>query len=102
MPDSLALVDALRADGVPAVVSGAGPTVLAFVHGDGPRPRRERCPEGWTARIWAIDRVGVRVVGVGARVGARPATGHSLTRTVAHLISFAPDPRRSRRRLPDG
>ena len=31
MPDSLALVDALRADGVPAVVSGAGPTVLAFV-----------------------------------------------------------------------
>lgn len=30
MPDSLALVDALRRRGVPAVVSGAGPTVLAF------------------------------------------------------------------------
>ncbi|MBU4213451.1 MAG: homoserine kinase [Actinobacteria bacterium] len=30
MPDSLALVDALRRLGVPAVVSGAGPTVLAF------------------------------------------------------------------------
>ena len=30
MPASLALVDALRADGVPAIVSGAGPTVLAF------------------------------------------------------------------------
>lgn len=30
MPESLALVDALRARGVPAVVSGAGPTVLAF------------------------------------------------------------------------
>jgi homoserine kinase len=31
MPDSLALVGDLRAHGVPAVVSGAGPTVLAFV-----------------------------------------------------------------------
>jgi homoserine kinase len=30
MPDSLALVDALRRRDVPAVVSGAGPTVLAF------------------------------------------------------------------------
>ncbi len=31
MPDSLALVRRLRAEGVPAVISGAGPTVLAFV-----------------------------------------------------------------------
>lgn len=31
MPESLALVDRLRARGVPAVISGAGPTVLAFV-----------------------------------------------------------------------
>jgi homoserine kinase len=30
MPESLALVDALRSHGVPAVVSGAGPTVLAL------------------------------------------------------------------------
>ncbi len=30
MPESLALVDALRAHAVPAVVSGAGPTVLVF------------------------------------------------------------------------
>ncbi|GAA0281400.1 homoserine kinase [Cryptosporangium japonicum] len=30
MPVSLELVDALRAEGIPAVVSGAGPTVLAF------------------------------------------------------------------------
>ncbi|WP_073252528.1 homoserine kinase [Cryptosporangium aurantiacum] len=30
MPQSLDLVDALRAEGIPAVVSGAGPTVLAF------------------------------------------------------------------------
>ncbi|MCO5971607.1 homoserine kinase [Actinoallomurus soli] len=31
MPESVALVDRLRARGVPAVVSGAGPTVLALV-----------------------------------------------------------------------
>jgi homoserine kinase len=34
MPESLALVADLRARGIPAVVSGAGPTVLAFVTDD--------------------------------------------------------------------
>lgn len=34
MPESLALVDHLRGRGIPAVVSGAGPTVLAFVTDD--------------------------------------------------------------------
>ena len=38
MPASLGLVDRLRADGHAAVVSGAGPTVLALV-ADGHRPR---------------------------------------------------------------
>jgi homoserine kinase len=33
MPESAALVDRLRARGVPAVISGAGPTVLALVSG---------------------------------------------------------------------
>ena len=65
MPDSLDLVDALRADGVPAVVSGAGPTVLAFVADGVPElpladDLLERCPEGWTARGIGVDRVGVR------------------------------------------
>jgi homoserine kinase len=68
MPDSVRLVDALRADGVPAVVSGAGPTVLAFVADDEPGlPRAEdvvaRCPEGWAAHALAVDGAGVRVVG---------------------------------------
>jgi homoserine kinase len=63
MPDSLALVDELRADGVAAVVSGAGPTVLAFVT-DGPDAAdvADRCPEGWTARGLDIDGDGVRVL----------------------------------------
>jgi homoserine kinase len=58
MPESLELVDRLRADGVPAVVSGAGPTVLAFVEGPG---LEQRCPEGWAARHLAVDHHGVRV-----------------------------------------
>ncbi|GAA3798166.1 homoserine kinase [Cellulomonas soli] len=38
MPDSLALVDALRARGVAAVVSGAGPTVLVLARRTGAAP----------------------------------------------------------------
>ena len=65
MPESLALVDALRADGVAAVVSGAGPTVLAFC--DGPDTALtasllERCPAGWWSSYLAIDTDGVRVL----------------------------------------
>ena len=48
MPESLALVRRLRADGVPAVISGAGPTVLAFVVDDAEvRDRAASMPEGW-------------------------------------------------------
>ncbi len=43
MPESVALVNRLRADGVPAVISGAGPTVLALTEeGDGREGRRRR------------------------------------------------------------
>ncbi len=62
MPDSLALVDVLRGEGVPAVVSGAGPTVLAFTHhgGHDAEELMGRCPQGWVARSLAIDVRGVR------------------------------------------
>ncbi|MFS3129932.1 homoserine kinase [Nocardioides sp. Bht2] len=60
MPESLALVRDLRADGHAAVISGAGPTVLVF--GDGPA-LLGRCPEGWVAHHLAIDTAGVRVIG---------------------------------------
>ncbi|MCW2846392.1 MAG: homoserine kinase [Marmoricola sp.] len=46
MPESLALVAELRAQGIPAVVSGAGPTVLAFVTEDADDVVR-RGPAGW-------------------------------------------------------
>jgi len=64
MPDSLALVDALRAHGVAAVVSGAGPTVLAFTDGDGSALTQQllaRCPDGWSARHLAVSLDGARV-----------------------------------------
>ena len=62
MPDSLALVDRLRADGVAATVSGAGPTVLAFTAGrHSATDLCERCPPSWECQHLQIDRVGVRV-----------------------------------------
>lgn len=62
MPESLALVRSLRAEGIAAVVSGAGPTVLAF---DTVVPADElagRCPAGWQAQPVAVDPCGVRVL----------------------------------------
>ncbi|UMG91972.1 homoserine kinase [Nocardioides sp. TF02-7] len=53
MPATLDLVAALRADRVPAVVSGAGPTVLAFT--DTTDGLSARCPDGWTALPLPID-----------------------------------------------
>ncbi|MGD9959530.1 homoserine kinase [Nocardioides sp.] len=69
MPESLSLVRALRADQVPAIVSGAGPTVLAFVdRGTSATAALERvtslvarCPDGWQARPLAVESAGVIV-----------------------------------------
>jgi homoserine kinase len=50
MPETIALVAELRSHGIPAVVSGAGPTVLAFV-AEGVTPGAdevaELAPSGW-------------------------------------------------------
>jgi len=61
MPESLALVHSLRADGHAAVVSGAGPTVLVLTV-DGPDGLLGRCPPGWAAYPLAVDHAGVRTV----------------------------------------
>ena len=62
MPESLALVDALRADGVPATVSGAGPTVLALTDAGGATGLVARCPEGWAAHHLTVDQDGARLL----------------------------------------
>ena len=59
MPASLDLVDRLRADGLAAVVSGAGPTVLALVV-DG-SDLAAYCPEGWAHLRLAVDTRGAVV-----------------------------------------
>lgn len=58
MPESLALVDELRADGVAAIVSGAGPTVLAFATDDADE-LLARTPAGWASHHLQVDADGV-------------------------------------------
>jgi homoserine kinase len=56
------LVDALRADGVPAVVSGAGPSVLAFA---GPTDNLgSYAPRGWSVEVLSVDPAGVELLGL--------------------------------------
>jgi homoserine kinase len=61
MPESLALIDSLRADGLAAVVSGAGPTVLAFIDGSDGETLASRCPVGWDVHRLRIDSEGARI-----------------------------------------
>jgi homoserine kinase len=63
MPASAALVDTLRADGIPAVISGAGPTVLALVMQDRAEAVSARCPGGWSALRLGVEQHGARVIG---------------------------------------
>jgi homoserine kinase len=58
-PATAALVEALRAAGVAAVVSGAGPTVLALT----PPPQGLDPGPGWTARVLPVDVAGAVVRG---------------------------------------
>jgi homoserine kinase len=61
MPDSAALTRRLRAQGVPAVISGAGPTVLALL----PSLETEDpdAPSGWATMRLAVDAAGATLVG---------------------------------------
>ena len=72
MPESLALVDALRADGLPAVVSGAGPDRAGAVTDGEPATRcvARRCPAGW--RALAVRRRPVTAPGSAAGVSRDP------------------------------
>jgi homoserine kinase len=66
MPGSIALIDALRAHGQPAVVSGAGPSVLVLTTGpDGPAAVAALTPPGWSVLTLDVDAVGAEIL-VGA------------------------------------
>lgn len=62
MPQSAELVAALRDDGVPAVISGAGPTVLALVGSDQAAAVAARAPAGWTVHRLRVDPIGAALV----------------------------------------
>ncbi|MCZ3389495.1 MAG: homoserine kinase [Actinomycetia bacterium] len=62
MPRSLALVDELRAAGVPAVVSGAGPTVLALSNRTTAPDLAAQTRRGWRVVQLESDRQGVEIL----------------------------------------
>ncbi|MEV3855211.1 homoserine kinase [Streptomyces sp. NPDC050095] len=67
MPESAALVERLRADGVPAMISGAGPTVIALVE-DGAADKVARLAgEGWAANRLDLDADGASVLPLGSQ-----------------------------------
>jgi homoserine kinase len=61
MKRSAALVEALRADGIAAVVSGAGPSVLALAVGEQVAACRAAAPPGWTVLMPGMARQGAHV-----------------------------------------
>lgn len=60
MPTTLDLVEELRGSGVAAVVSGAGPAVLALCADGDVEQLERRCPAGWRSLHLQVDRDGVR------------------------------------------
>lgn len=58
MLDSHTLMGRLRVEGIPAVISGAGPTVLTFARGVA-----DRVPDGWAVHELEVDVDGVCVSG---------------------------------------
>lgn len=62
MPETLVLVGSLRAAGLPAVLSGAGPSVLVLAGPpDSPGTVREAAGTGWEVRELAVDDTGAVV-----------------------------------------
>jgi homoserine kinase len=62
MPESMALVDALRDAGVAAVLSGAGPSVLALCTAAQATQMAHQVPTGWRVMRLGVDSLGARVI----------------------------------------
>jgi homoserine kinase len=63
MPESAALVGKLRAAGLPAVVSGAGPSVLVLARGSAEATAAAaHGPDGWRVESVAVDQIGAHLV----------------------------------------
>jgi homoserine kinase len=70
MPESLDLVDRLRAAGHAAVVSGAGPSVLVLARRAAVGAVTELTPAGWQARPLEVDPSGAHVLSERAEVSS--------------------------------
>ena len=71
MPESVDLVDRLRARGLAAVVSGAGPSVLVLAGtGDAAEEAADLVPDGWTAMHLEVDSQGARLLADGSEVSS--------------------------------
>jgi homoserine kinase len=70
MSASLHLVRSLRAEGVPAMVSGAGPSVLVLTEASSQRGVVELAPPGWEALAVPIAEYGAQVILPGDEDGA--------------------------------
>jgi homoserine kinase len=71
MPDSVELVDRLRAEGHAAVISGAGPSVLVL-GAESALPRvTALTPAGWTALALDVDTAGAQVLSGAPGVSSR-------------------------------
>ena len=62
MPESIGLIDALRARGLAAVVSGAGPSVLVLGLDSAVPAVTALTPAGWTSLHLAVDAAGAEVL----------------------------------------
>lgn len=72
MPGSLALLDRLRDAGLPAVVSGAGPSLLVLTVGPEEASRvADLTPSGWTVLPTEVDAGGARVLNENPQVSSR-------------------------------
>lgn len=61
-PETLDLVARLRANGIPATVSGAGPSVLALVDAADLPDLSDETPDGWATWPLVVDPDGARLV----------------------------------------
>jgi homoserine kinase len=75
MEETLALVHRLRSDGVPAVVSGAGPTVLALTDEQQAEKIAQLAGEGWAAAKLPVEAGGAAVLPLTGKEPAGPPTG---------------------------
>ncbi len=72
MPASVGLLDRLRDAGLPAVVSGAGPSLLVLAVGpDEVTKAADLTPAGWTVLPLDVDRGGARVLNGNPQVSSR-------------------------------